>query len=487
MKLCVTLCRALIVGLLMPCFICCSTYNTKLVKYYDQVHNGNYPKAIQVLNATKFMHQKRNQLLFLLEKGKMLHLMGAYDSSNTYFNQADQFIEITRKTMGDVAVANLLNPMVKTYLGDDFEPYFIHYYKALNYAYLGKWEDAIVEARRITLSTTTLSDKFANKATRYSKDAFMLNFQGMLYEANGDINNAFIAYRNAAEVYESTGGTYYGVEMPLQLKKDLINTALKMGFASDAESYITKYQLSKNEFAPSDSGELVVIIEQGWAPEKKEQNYFLAKATNGLSMFYYIDEDGNSVQVPFDLQYYRTINANKFSATDFSATRIAIPYYSPISLNKAEATISLNDKIYTPQIGENLNSIAVNVLKERKLKEITDALARQIVKKLAEKGVEAGTREISKNNNNKEKSDTQKNKDAEVAGAVAGFLVNMVNAATEKADTRSWKSLPAFISYARIPLKLGENKITITTDRASKTITIVNKGGLHLYNCSFAE
>ena len=44
--------------------------------------------------------------------------------------------------------------------------------------------------------------------------------QGLIYEKGNDINNAFIAYRNAADVYLKNDGSYYGTKMPEQLKKE---------------------------------------------------------------------------------------------------------------------------------------------------------------------------------------------------------------------------------------------------------------------------
>ena len=46
-------------------------------------------------------------------------------------------------------------------------------------------------------------------------------------------------------------------------------------------------------------------------------------------------------------------------------------------------------------------------------------------------------------------------------------LIGVVNALTEKADTRNWQTLPHSIYYARIPLKGGQNdlKFSITAGR----------------------
>ncbi|MFN5704425.1 MAG: hypothetical protein ACK45U_01080 [bacterium] len=42
-----------------------------------------------------------------------------------------------------------------------------------------------------------------------------------------------------------------------------------------------------------------------------------------------------------------------------------------------------------------------------------------------------------------------------------GSLVGIVNAFTEKADTRNWQTLPHSIHYTRVPLKVGDNEIKL--------------------------
>jgi hypothetical protein len=40
-----------------------------------------------------------------------------------------------------------------------------------------------------------------------------------------------------------------------------------------------------------------------------------------------------------------------------------------------------------------------------------------------------------------------------------GAVIGIVNAITEKADTRNWQTLPHSIYYARVPLKEGMNDV----------------------------
>jgi hypothetical protein len=115
------------------------------------------------------------------------------------------------------------------------------------------------------------------------------------------------------------------------------------------------------------------------------------------------------------------------------------------------------------------------------LKELADALARQIVKKLAEVAVQKTTEEVAKNNS-KEKDEQKKKEKAKNTGEIAGLLINILNTATEKADTRNWQSLPAYIQYVRIPLQKGENTLTIVAKGKERTIKVEGTSGLQFLN-----
>ncbi|MFT3910066.1 MAG: hypothetical protein QM737_11615 [Ferruginibacter sp.] len=472
--------------LLLPVFYSCTTYNMSMEKYYSAVESHDYDKAIRKLNNSKIINRSRNQLLYCLEAGKMYRLKNDFTTSNNYLNQADNLIESSRKSAGDVIVGNLLNPMQQAYRGEDFEQFMVHFYKALNYSALGQTDEAVVEARRITLAVNAQSDKFRNKDKRYSTDAFALNLQGMIYEMAGDMNNAFISYRNAADVYMKSANDYYGVKMPEQLKKDLLKTATAMGFSSEAGQYEKLFNISYKEDS-TQNGELILFLEEGRAPVKEERNFVLTSAGGTVGNFIFVDQDGNNANIPFNYNSYG-ISESKLSSV--RTVRVAMPVYRVAYPQQRSTTVSINGNVYAPQLAENINSLAVNVLKERFLVEITNALARQLTKKLLEKGTQAAAQGIAKNQEKKaddnateaekEKKRKQNEDNAKAAGEIAGFLVNVANTITEKADTRNWQSLPAFVSYVRIPLAAGENTISINVNGGSKTIKVTGRKGLQM-------
>ena len=449
--------RALALIPLMLFLFSCVTYNQRIADYYAAMRNNNYTAAEATLEKTKILQAKRNRLLYLFEKGKMAHLMKQYDSSNSYFNEADIFMEDVRTSASDVALGTLLNPMMQTYKGEAFEKFMLHYYKALNYLYLGKPSEALVEARRISLSNYELQDK-TKSDNKYNDDAFSLMMQGIIYQQNDDWNNAFIAYRNSVDLFLKNNNSYYGVPIPQQLKQDLLRAADKTGFTDELGRYEKLMNTSYQKYPDPPGGELVLFWENGLAPVKEEQNFFFALTKDGLGNFAFVDPSG-SFNIPFNFSAYN-INSGDLRLADLRSFRVAFPRYVEQPMYYRSASVTLNNQKYSLEQAQNINTLAFTTLRERFLKEMSTALARLVVKKLAEMAA-------------RPKSD-DKNKDTKEAIALA---IQAFNFATEKADTRNWQSLPHTIYYSRIPLQKGTNQLQFTANGgASQNINLVVEG-----------
>ena len=72
-------------------------------------------------------------MLYYLNRGSTNSLMGNYEISNEFFEQAYIFTEDYRRKVLNVVASFLTNPAFVTYPGEDHEIYLVHYYKALNY------------------------------------------------------------------------------------------------------------------------------------------------------------------------------------------------------------------------------------------------------------------------------------------------------------------------------------------------------------------
>ncbi len=442
--------------LLIVCLSSCATYYDKIIQFHSNLDAQDYTAAEKSLQTNKFIHRKRNRALFCLEAGKLYHLQHNFDSSNYYFNLADILMD-EKNNIKNLAGEILINSAQTTYNGEDFEKVMLQYYKALNYFYLGKKEDAIVEARRMNLRLMDLGNKRGNEKRNYKNDAFGQWFMGVLYESNNDYNNAFIAYRNAADLYENNKNVYYGVVIPEQLKKDVIRTALYNGFSEQAREYQDKWGIHV-DLPKKGQSELVVIWENGIAPVKQENDVFFTLAKNQFGAFSFISNDGY-INIPFNWPSYS--KGSNIKPSELGAFRIAFPKYVMQMPFYNQAFIKQDSVNYKLEMTEDLNIIAVEVLRDRLVKEAAIALSRLAIKKAAEYELR------------REKQEG------------LGAIVEIAGLIMEKADTRNWQSLPANIQFARIPLQEGENKLTLqlkgqTTD--SIPLTVKSNGGLQIIN-----
>lgn len=439
----------------------CSTYNMKTADIQQEMVTGQFKKAVSLIESNKFLKKKRNRLLYLLEKAKMEHLQGNYNESNKIFEEAYILIDDEINTSaGQAATAVFTNPMAAPYKGEDFEKVTIHYYMALNYFLLGKPDEALVEAKRINIKLLELNDKYKNNKNKYTQDAFSQILQGIIYESTGDINNAFIAYRNAEIIYTDNNGSYYGVAMPEQLKNDILRTAYQLGFKQEYNEYLKKFDVAANYIpAVSPPSEAIIFWENGLGPAK-DQIVLTASGAGGLFYASYMDEGYvQDILIPIplgtDLGY---INA------------IAIPKYTKRSSYYGSASVVVNGKEQYLQTVQDFYPIARQCLKDRMLRETVNIATRFAAKK----GGSLLLQEIARQTMGKDGADLVR-LGADAAGAI-----------TEKADTRNWQSLPATISYARIPLEQGDNKVTLkkyaTGVIDTDTLSIPFKNGLQIVN-----
>jgi hypothetical protein len=466
--------------LLVLSFYSCATYNQRITSYYHNLGAGNYQAANEQIEKIPLLKKDRNYLLYLLEKGKTLHLLQRYDSSNAIFNEADNIMESAHSSAKDIALTYLLNPMMSAYKGEDFERFMVHYYKALNYLYLGNTEDALVEARRISLTNYSQQDKFTND-NKYTQDAFSLTLQGMIFEKGNDINNAFIAYRNAVEIYLKNNNNYYGVQMPEQLKKDVVRTANEMGFFEEQarlEKLLTIQFVKKPN---PEGGEVIVFWENGLAPVKDQQmlSFTLVKGAGGL--FNFVDNYGQ-YNIPFD---YTTAGYNEsIKLSDIKMFAIALPKYNYRPLRYMEANITTGTDTFVVEKTQDVAELAQQTLKQRFAKELGKALSRMAIKKITEMAVEKRKEKDESKMTEEEKRKEEKKKEEQ---SLIAMGLKIFNRLSEKADTRNWQSLPNSIFYARIPLKAGPNNISVNMlsangQKQTKTITVTGSGGLQFIN-----
>ena len=213
-----------------------------------------------------------SRVLYGMDRGMTLQLVGDYQQSNAVLELAEEELDrlYTRKIRTE-ALAFMTNDTALPYEGDPYEQVLINVLKALNYAVLGQWQDALVEARRIDHRLNVLSDRTQEKHA-YRDDGFARYLSGILYESTGDVNNAFIAYRKAYETFDATRAWSH-TAVPSQLREDVLRTSEAMHFTQELAEYRRLFPDTKWETNQSlqPLAQVVVISYNGRAPRKEDQ------------------------------------------------------------------------------------------------------------------------------------------------------------------------------------------------------------------------
>jgi hypothetical protein len=248
------------------------------------------------------------------------------------------------------------------------------------------------------------------------EDAFLRYLEGIIYENIGEKDSALISYRKAYTVYKEKGGEHYPPP-PEGIKKDLLRLLAWQGLWSEYKSYKKDFNMPdyKPVKASDKFGELVVLLNNGLAPIRSE------------------------TAIPI------------FSAEVESNLRVAFPVYNQATKALYAPRIKVNKKQYLMDKVEDVDALARYSLKKDMPGIMARATARAVIK-----------------------YNTQH--DASEKNAIAGLFMTVANLVTERADTRSWTTLPQEIRLQRILLPVGEHLIQIQMlNAAGRAVDVMNE------------
>jgi hypothetical protein len=441
----------------------CATYYQSNIAFNEGFERGDLRSALKTLREKPSEGAGKKQFLYFVNNGLLLSLLGEYQESNQYFEKAYEFGEDYRINYVNEAATYLTNPNFAVYRGEDHEHLLLLYYKALNYLKLHKTDEALVECRRLNIRLQQLSDRYSSE-DKYRTDAFIHTLMGIIYEADFDYNNAFIAYRNAVEVYNKDFMRMFQVGAPEQLKKDLLRTAFRSGLEEELEYYKVQFGMTDYVFEENPGGELVFFWHNGLGPIKTEWSVEFAISERGGQVFFKNENLG--LNYAFSSTDYSDSQIR--SLTNMQVYRLTLPKYIDRPVYYTDAVLTTEAGSHPVQLLEDVSKVAFKCLDERMNLELSKALIRLAVKKASEQQFRKEDKRF-------------------------GALMGIVNAITEKADTRNWQTLPHSIYYARIPLGVGTSQVTLqTTDyqgrKQDQTFTYeVKKGETHFHTLTSLE
>jgi len=347
-----------------------------------------------------------DRVLDLMNKGMLQRMVGDFDRSTRTLEEAKGLTdELRALSLREQSLSFAINDASKSFIGEDFEQVMVHTYIALNYLEQGQLDPARVEALQIDLLLREKAQRAPDSP--YVEDAFARYLTGIIYEDQREWSDAMIAYRKAYEAYQKQLERF-GVAIPETLKHDLVRLADRMGLAEEAAGYRKAFGISTtpSEEGLLERGEIILTVHAGLAPIKREQAITVLNPATGRFL------------------------------------RLALPQYRPRGQPLAYARVSAGSQSATTSRVENIDAIAVKSLESEMPAITARAIARMAIK-------DAAARAASSSDNRS------------LGGPIAGLAINIAATLAERADTRSWFTLPGEIHLARLSLPPGEYKLRI--------------------------
>ncbi|MGL6463545.1 COG3014 family protein [Aeromonas hydrophila] len=430
---------------------CASHWQDMFVSYSDQM----VPLRNQLLlgHAAEALPEVRDStpgddtyVLDRLEQGRIAWLASQDAASKQAFAAADSRLAWEdnqaeyRVSQGLAQAGSLLtNDQTMAYRAPDYERTMLHHYLALNYLQRGDAEGALVEVRRANqVQEQALKrradevrkakqkseeaeaeggemrqlmsrgapelDRLIGRVKNGFQNAYTFYFSGVLYEAAGDLNDAWVDYQRGYQIAPDNRS----------LQDALLRLAVLRGAADEIRETEKKVGRKAPPLA-KEQGQLVVLFEDGLIPARRELFLPLPIST---------------------------------SSGDFRTFTVAVPYYDNRASNTGPLTVSVGKRVEQTSELVRLEALAAKDLQER----LPGMLTRQALRLV--------TKEQLRRTAAKEGDD------------VGNILVGIFNTLSERADTRSWLTLPAQASSWQGMLPAGDVALTLGAGAAQRQLPL---------------
>ncbi len=414
----------------------------------DSLRAGDAEAADRVVREADDEYGSKSRVLYGMDRGMTLHLAGHYRASNAQLEKADEEVErlYTRRVSTELA-AFLVNDTQLPFEGQPFEQVLINVVKAINYAMLREWDEALVEARRADHRLNVLADRVDDDA--YHDEPVARYLSGVLYDVAGDVNNAFIAYRNAYEGYRAARA-WARTPVPRMLKADLLRVTDALHMTQEHATYAREFPdvAWKSAKELRNLAQVIVISYNGRAPRLEDQFVDLPISSDALKLVVLT----KSVPVSGDDGGRRAAESVLYGLNG-RVVRVALPKLVPQRTEVAFSRVTLSGpagrRESTSELISDLTATAEKALDDRFAEVALKAVTRAATKFALAEGVQYGAGRAGGNDA------------GPILALLIGIFAKSLAVATEEADKRSWRTLPDQIQLARLWVQPGTYELRV--------------------------
>ena len=430
----------------------CGPATNRYVLIDERLRAGDTVRADAIVEETQKEYGSKSQVLYRMDRGMTLHLAGRYDDSTAVLEKADQEVEqLYTRRITTQAKAFLYNDTELPFEGAAYEQVMLNVVKALNYAVAGNLQDALVEARRLDHRLNVLADQTEDKSDAYRDDRLARYLSGVLYEAAGELNDAFISYQKAHEAYLAAH-SWSRTPVPPMLRTDLLRITDALHLTDEHAQYRQAFtDVSWQPAAdPQQLAQVVVVSYNGRAPRKEDHFLDLPISLDALRLVLLtkaaIGPQANTREARAAESLFYGLNGR--------IVRVALPRLVPQKTAIAYEQVSLVGTGGTynapSELIQDLSALAAKNFTDQYNALAVKAVARAAIKYAAAEGIARGARAAAGR-------DTA----GQLVALLVGSLAKALAISTEEADKRSWRTLPDEIQIARLWVPPGSYELRV--------------------------
>jgi hypothetical protein len=410
--------------------VACATDGRAYSGIDKAVHTSTFEKGVEIIDkaqkSKKPIYPRKNQILLYLDRGLLEHYADMYQESTEDLGQAERLIEdaFTKSLSAGIA-SYILNDNTKDYAGEDYENIYLNVFNALNYYYMGSLDDALVETRRTNEKLRVLAQEY-DKINQEMREKYKSNLSGVnLPDAKPvNFNNSALADYLGALFYRADGA-YDDARINLLQLKDAFVTAPNV-YQNPIPASLVLSGESGNETAeelqlPENKARVNLLCFTGLSPVKRE----------------------NDILFPLPFQY----------GLDLAHLRLPELIPRADTVTSIELVTGKGESIKL-ELLEDIGKAVQETYNAKYSSVFIKTLIRVIVKYASVYAIAAA----AESNGN------------ESAGTLAAILAKVTFDATERADIRMERYLPAKAWIGAVNLEPGAHTVTINYYSGSNKI-----------------
>jgi hypothetical protein len=434
------------------------TQQIKMNESKESFKNGDLQNTAVVIQGAF----KDKNTLYYMEMGEVQRLQGPTQipSSTQNFLAADELVsrwEVTtsdklRRSFSGASSYVLSEGVSSEYEPKPYEVSLLSQTLALNHLSQGRWNDAMVEARKMAQREKVIEELIQSKVTAVSK-----------VEREQQTNPNTQA---ATSRIENISG------YPINLLDDEETLSLKNSYQNAGAYYLSGFiHESQGEASLAAPGYRLAI------ELRPQANFFktsIAKLDSNIAnqskksfadTLIIIDTGYMPKIIPYQISQSFNVGGNPRLVT------LTFPVIEKSTERFRPSLIQLGDKVANPELVTNIDSMARKNLRDEMPAYVLRASSRALVSLAAQFAADRAAQQAANRNQNNQASGS-----AALIGAIAGMIVGYGLQSINVTDVRHWSTLPAQTYMARMGLPIGPTVLKYALPSgvtASQTVNLV--------------